>query len=197
MICKFHAAMQNAALCFIETGLLSFLLTFAPLGHAEKADRGKPLKVEADNPSKIDIAKQVVTFNGNVVVTQGTMTIRADRIEVRETPEGQHVAIATGGTPTRPASFRQKRDGVDEWIEGQAERLEYDGRSDVIRFVGNAQVRRLRGSNIADEVSGASISYDNTAEVFTVVGATPKNPDGRVRAVIMPRDAPASAPSAQ
>lgn len=196
MVCKFHAAMRNTPFCSVKPVLASFLLAMACAVHAEKADRAKPLKVEADSPSKIDIAKQVVTFNGNVVVTKGTMTIRADRIEVRETQDGQHVAVATG-TPAKPATFRQKRDGVDEWIEGQADRLEYDGRADVIRFVGNAQVRRLRGSSVADEVSGATISYDNTAEVFSVVGGTPQNPSGRVRAVITPRDSAASAPAAQ
>lgn len=167
----------------------------APQASAEKADRGKPLNVEADQPSRLDMLNQVVVFNGNVVVTKGTMTMRADRIEVRETPDGHHLATAIGSA-ARPATFRQKRDGVDEYIEGQADRLEYDGRADTVRFVGNAQVRRLRGAAVADEVSGALITYDNTAEVFSVAGgaASPANPGGRVRAVLVPREAAASAP---
>ncbi len=86
---------------------------------------------------------------------------------------------------------------MDEYIEGQADRLEYDGRADTVRFVGNAQVRRLRGAAVADEVSGALITYDNTAEVFSVAGgaASPTNPGGRVRAVLVPREAAASAPA--
>lgn len=179
--------------------LSSLLLVAAGAAQAEKADRLQPLTVEADNPSKLDLQKQVVTFNGNVVVTKGTMTIRGDRIEVREAASGQHIATATGAGG-KPATFRQKRDGVDEYIEGQADRLEYDGRGDVVRFVGNAQVRRTRGGSVADEVSGAQITYDNSAEVFSVVGNAPSaaNPGGRVRAVLMPRDganaAPADAP---
>ena len=69
----------------------SFALVFAGLAavvtspvQAEKADRFKPLNVEADLPGKIDLLNQHVVFNGNVVVTKGTMTIRASRIEVRE-----------------------------------------------------------------------------------------------------------------
>ena len=112
---------------------------------AEKADRFKPLNVEADLPGKIDLLNQFVVFNGNVVVTKGTMMIRAARIEVRESPDGYHTAIAFG-SPDQHATFRQKRDAPDEYIEGDAERLEYDGKSDVIRFVNNASVRRLRGS---------------------------------------------------
>ena len=112
---------------------------------AEKADRSKPLTIEADQPGSVDLLKQVVVFNGNVVVTQGTMAIRADRVEVRERPDGYRIAIAVGSAG-KPAVFRQKRDGVDETIEGEAERIEYDSRGDVVRFVGNAQVRRLRGA---------------------------------------------------
>jgi lipopolysaccharide export system protein LptA len=157
---------------------------------AEKADRFKPLNVEADQPGRIDLLNQYVVFNGNVVVTKGTMTIRAGRIEVRETPEGYHSAVAIGAA-NRPATFRQKRDGVDEWIEGEAERLEYDGKTDTIRFVTNAAVRRLRGSTVADEIAGQIVSYDSIAEVFSVSGgaaATPTNPGGRVRAVLTPRE---------
>lgn len=168
---------------------------------AEKADRFKPLNVEADQPGRIDLLNQHVVFNGNVVVTKGTMTIRAGRIEVRETPDGYHSAVAIGAAG-RPATFRQKRDGVDEWIEGEAERLEYDGKSDTIRFVTNAAVRRLRGSTVADEIQGQQIVWDSTAESFNVRGgaATASNPGGRVRAVITPRapadDATDAAPAA-
>jgi len=122
----------------------SLVMASAP-ARCEKADRFKPLNVEADLPGKIDLLKQHVVFNGNVVVTKGTMTIRANRIEVRESPDGYHTAVAFG-SPTQHATFRQKRDAPDEYIAGDAERLEYDGKSDVIRFVTNASVRRLRGS---------------------------------------------------
>jgi lipopolysaccharide export system protein LptA len=165
---------------------------------AEKADRAKPLNVEADQPGKIDLLNQFVVFNGNVVVTKGTMIIRAGRIEVRETPEGYHTAVAIGAGG-KPATFRQKRDGVDEFIEGEAERLEYDGKADTIRFVNKASVRRLRGSNVADELAGNLVSYDSTTEVFSVSGGaapTPTNPGGRVRAVLTPREGTAAADQA-
>jgi len=165
---------------------------------AEKADRFKPLNVEADLPGKIDLLNQYVVFNGNVVVTKGTMTIRASRIEVRESPDGYHTAVAFG-SPTQHATFRQKRDAPDEYIAGDAERLEYDGKSDVIRFVNNASVRRLRGSETSDEISGNLVTYDSGTEVFNVTGgapATPSNPGGRVRAVLTPKEGSAAAAEA-
>jgi len=191
MACKFCAVMRPFRLftiCLLCATLLAPAL-------AEKADRGKPLTIEADLPGTVDLLKQVVVFNGNVVVAQGTMAIRAERVEVRERPDGHRIATALGGAG-KPASFKQKRDGVDETIEGSAERIEYDSRGDVVRFSGNAQVRRLRGATPADEISGGVITYDNGNETFRVEGATQAsgagaNPDtGRVRVVITPRPEP-------
>jgi lipopolysaccharide export system protein LptA len=161
---------------------------------ADKADRSKPLTIEADQPGTIDLLKQVVVFNGNVVITQGTLTIRADRVEVRELPDGFRVATALGGA-TKPATFRQRREGVDEHLEGAAERIEYDGRNDTLRFVGSAAMRRLRDGTVADEITGGLITYDNATEVFSVAGAPPGGSGGRVRAVLTPPPA-ASAPPA-
>jgi lipopolysaccharide export system protein LptA len=179
---------------------LTCLLAAAP-AWAEKADRGKPMVIEANQPGTLDIARQVVVFAGSVVIAQGTLTIRAERVEVRERPDGYRSATAIG-QPGKPATFRQKRDGVDEFVEGSAERIEYDSRGDVVRFVGTAQVRRLRGGTTADEISGSVITYDNGNETFNVQGATPATAGasapstGRVRVVLSPRaDGPSSAAS--
>jgi lipopolysaccharide export system protein LptA len=202
MACKFHAAMNTPHTPLSRLVPICALLfaAFAAPVHAEKADRLKKMEVESDQPGKVDLQNQIVVFNGNVVVSKGTMVIKANRIEVRESPEGYQYATAIGST-NQPASFRQKREGVNEFIEGEAERLEYDSKADTIRFVNKAAVKRLRGSTVADEVTGALITYDNTAELFTVSGgtsaATPANPTGRVRAVLTPRpDSPAAAEAA-
>ncbi|MES2956595.1 MAG: lipopolysaccharide transport periplasmic protein LptA [Pseudomonadota bacterium] len=177
--------------------LLALLASAALLApaQAEKADRSKPLTIEADQPGTVDLLKQVVVFNGNVVVAQGTMAIRAERVEVRERPDGHRSATALGSAG-KPAAFRQKRDSVDETIDGRADRIEYDSRGDVVRFTGNAQVRRLRGSTPADEITGNVITYDNANEVFSVQGTAPAagaasapgaSGSGRVRVVITPK----------
>lgn len=165
---------------------------------AEKADRDKPLNVEADS-GRYDDLKQVGSFSGNVVVTKGTMTMRAAKIEVRQAPDGYQYGVATA-LPGDLATFSQKRDGVDETIRGEAERIEYDGKADTVRLINRAVIRRYRGATLADETAGSLITYDNISEVFSVTGgpsaATPANPAGRVRATLGPRE-PASAPPAQ
>lgn len=169
-----------------------------PLAWAERADRTKPMVVEADRPGTVDLQRQVVVFNGNVVITQGTMVLRADRIEMREMPDGYRAASAIGATG-RPATWRQRRDGSgDETVEGVADRIEFDSKADTLKFVGNGAVRRLRGGVLADEITGAVIVWDNLAEVFRVEGGAPTaaNPSGRVRVVLSPRADSASAPPA-
>lgn len=172
-------------------------LTASPPSQAEKADRSKPMVVEADRDAVLDLQRQVLVYTGNVVISQGTMILRAERLEMRTLPDGYRAASALGSA-SKPATWRQRRDGVDETVEGKADRIEFDGRADTLRFIGNGSVRRLRGGAVADEITGASILWDNTSEVFKVEGGapTPTNPTGRVRAVMSPRaEASASAPA--
>jgi len=197
MLASFVPNMTHRSPLLRRLAPLALALLCAAAG-AERADRERQMVVEADRPGSVDLQRQVVEFNGNVVITQGTMIIRADRVELRETADGYRAATAIG-TAAHPASYRQKRDGVDEIVEGVADRIEYDGRADTLRFIGNGAVRRLRGSIVADEITGSQIVWDNTAETFSVAGGqtTSANPSGRVRAVLSPRaDGSAAAASA-
>ena len=178
------------------------LLTALALGvapaWADKADRSKPMTLESDQPCTVNLLKQTSVCSGNVVISQGTLQIRADRLELRETPQGYQMALAMG-TAAKPASYRQKRDGTDEFVEGQARRIDYDSKVGTLRFEGAAVVRRLRGSAVADEIQGAVILWDSAAESFNVQGGakTESNPGGRVRAVITPRTPDDAAPAAR
>ena len=179
---------------------LAALLASAPApAQAERADRGKPMVVEADRDGTIDTQRGLTVFSGNALISQGTLLIRAERVEVRDPPGGTRTALALGA-PGKPATFRQKREGVDEHVEAQAERIEYDGATDTLRFTGQASLRRLRSGSVVDETLGALIVWDNRSETLTVQGgaASPANPSGRVRATFGPA-APkaASAPAAR
>lgn len=188
---RFLAAAARAAAVAVALLATGFAL-------AERADRSKPMVVEADRPGTVDLQRQVVVFNGNVVISQGTMVLRADRVEMREMSDGFRAASAIGSA-ARPATWRQRRDGAgDEVVEGVADRIEFDGKADTLRFVGNGVVRRLRAGVVADEINGAVILWDNLAEVFRVEGGAPTaaNPTGRVRVVLSPRAEAASGAAA-
>ena len=154
--------------------------------NAERADRNKPMNVEAD-ALKYDDLKQTSVFTGKVVVTKGTILIRGARIDVRQDAEGYQYGVVTA-EPGKLAFYRQKREGVDEFIEGEGETIEYDGKADRVKFIKRAEMRRIRGGTLADEVVGSLITYDNTTDVFSVDGG-PTSPaiGGRVRAVLTPK----------
>lgn len=190
MVCKNCAAMPKPSKLLLALIAVAALL---PLGtQAEKADRLKDLTIEADQRSVLDLIRRHYVVNGNVVMSQGTLTMRAHQAEVRETPDGYKTAVLTAGAG-QMVSFRQKRDGVDEFIDGSAERIEYDSKLETVRFIGNAVVRRLRGTAVADEVTGALITYDNLAEVFSAAGGATPAANGRVKMTLAPRNAEAAA----
>ncbi len=163
---------------------------------AEKADRNLPMNAEAD-ALRYDDARQTSVFTGNVVITKGTIIIRGSQVEVRQDAQGNQFGIVNGS----PGFFRQKRDNVDEFIEGTAQRIDYDSKADTVRFTGNAVLKRFKGTQLNDETTGNVIVYNNTTDVFTVDGGTANrtafNPTGRVRAMLTPvpkEGAPAPAP---
>jgi lipopolysaccharide export system protein LptA len=188
---KIRAAMKYT---FAAFGLALSLAFAAAPALAEKADRNKPMNVEAD-ALKYDDLKQTSVFTGKVVVTKGTILIRGARIDVRQDPDGYQYGVVTA-EPGKLAFYRQKRDGIDEFIEGEGETIEYDGKADRVKFIKRAEMRRIRGGTLADEVVGSLITYDNSTDVFTVDGG-PTSPaaGGRVRAVLTPKPG-ASAPAA-
>jgi lipopolysaccharide export system protein LptA len=169
---------------------------FAFAAGAEKEDRNKPINIEAD-ALRYDDLKQTSVFTGRVVVTRGSLVIRGDQVEVRQDPEGYQYGVVTA-EPGKLAYFRQKRGNADESIEGESDVIEYDGRTDLVKLIKNAQLRRLRGAKMTDEVTGAEIRYNNATDEFTVNGAaTTGGGAGRVRALLTPKSAsPAPAASA-
>jgi len=151
---------------------------------AEKADRSKPTNVEADRMSSDD-ARRMSIFEGNVVLTNGTMMVRAERIVVRQDADGFQFATAYG----KPVQFRQKSDAKDGkegvWTEGEALRIEVDARNERVELFERARVARG-----ADVVNGEYIFVDQRTEFYSVSaakGAAPDSPGGRVKAVIQPK----------
>ncbi len=173
--------------------LLALSIAFSAVAaRAEKADRNRPMNVEAD-ALRYDDLKQTSVFTGKVVLTKGTILIRGAKVEVRQDPEGFQYGLVTA-EPGKLAFYRQKREGVDEFIEGEAESIEYDGKADRVKFIKRAEMRRFRGAALSDEMVGSLITYDNGNDVFTVDGGPAGGAaGGRVRAVLAPRGAASAA----
>ena len=151
----------------------------AAAARAEQADSTKPTQIEA-NRMHADDARRMNIFEGNVVVTRGTLNIRADRIVVRQDADGFQYATATGN----PVRFRQRQDpkppeteGV--WLEGEAKRIELNEKTGKLELFESARVNRG-----GDEVTGNYILVDQRSDFFTV---TPGKGEGRVRATLQPK----------
>jgi lipopolysaccharide export system protein LptA len=168
------------------------------IAHAEKADRAQPTNIEAD-ALRYDDVRQTSVFTGNVVLTKGTIVLRGVRLEIRQDPEGYQYGVVTAA-PGKRAFFRQKRDAPgEEYMEGEGETIDYDGKADRVKFIRRAEMRRLSGATVSDRIVGDLIVYNSVTEVYTVDGdpatSSAANPGGRVRATLAPRAETGAAPA--
>ncbi|MCB1908389.1 MAG: lipopolysaccharide transport periplasmic protein LptA [Rhodocyclaceae bacterium] len=154
--------------------------------HAERADSEQPVSIEA-NRGSIDNRNNVHVFEGNVVLSQGSLTIRCDKLVVTQDADGFQRGVASGGDGGR-ASIRQRREARADFVEGRADRIEYDARTKKATLIGRAEV-----TSGGDEVRGQYIEYDGLSETYLVTNsksANSRDNGGRVRAIIQPREAP-------
>jgi lipopolysaccharide export system protein LptA len=149
-------------------------------------DRDQPLHAEADE-LRYDDVKKTNVFTGNVVITKGSILIRGHRVEIRQDAAGNQFGVVESG-PKRTAFFRQQRQGLNEWIEGEADRIDYDSAASTVVLKGQAVMRRLKGTQINDETRGEVITYNSITDEFKVKGRAgeAKSPPGRVRLMLTP-----------
>lgn len=182
------ASRRLAALAFAA------LLALAAPARAETGDREKPINYSADR-GDLNYETKIGKLDGNVVVTQGTITVRADRVTFRQNPDNSMQVTAYGN----PVTFRQKRDGSDEYYEGFAQRIEYDGAKDLLELFDRALLKRG-----VDEIRSNYVSYNTKTEVFKAEGrpdtpaaaASDTGPGARVRGTFQPREGEGLAPKA-
>jgi lipopolysaccharide export system protein LptA len=152
----------RALLILCIAGLLSSLPA-----HAEKADQEKPTNIAADHTESDDL-HQIDIFTGNVILTKGTIILRCDKLLVHQDPEGYQSGVATWDGVT-PVYFKQKREGlVDQYMEGNAERIEYDEKTNTVKLFDHALVKRLQAGKDADETHGDTITYNSENEKYFV-----------------------------
>jgi lipopolysaccharide export system protein LptA len=158
-------AMHSSIAPLFRQGLRILLLLGCLSGtmsaHAESADRDKPIQFSADRSEAINYETKVATLSGNVIITQGTMSIRADNVILKQNPDNTLSATAHG----KPVSFRQKRDGSDEYLEGYALRAEYDGQKEVLELFNQALLKQG-----IDEIRSNYIYYNSATETFRAEG---------------------------
>ena len=133
----------------------------------------------------LDNTNRVSIFEGKVELTQGTLRVIAEKAVVTEDATGHKFCVATGHL----ASFRQKRDEANEYVEGYGERIEYNTLTEKIDLFIRARVKREQ-----DDVRGDHITYNTQTEIFRV-----NSPEktGRVRATLQPNNKDTKTPPAK
>ncbi|GAA5784083.1 lipopolysaccharide export system protein LptA [Chitiniphilus shinanonensis] len=156
---------------------LTVLGLIAGTAQAETADREKPMNIEADRAT-YDQKQSLGTYTGNVIVTQGTMTLKSAYLTVRQDPEGNQFATGNGN----PVDFKQRMD-AGEWVMAKSQRFDYDGKAGILKLMDKAWVRRDTG----DEVIGDVIIYNLNTETYEAQGGTSGGKPGRVNITIQPK----------
>jgi len=169
---------------FVLPLLLCSVLAVSPFNAlAERADRDQPINIEADRVT-VDERSRTHTFDGNVVLTQGTLVLRGNRLVVVQGADGFQTGVATGA-PGKLASIRQKREASQEFIDGEAERIEFDSRNETAKLFGRARIQSGK-----DVLTGDVIEYDALTENYTAFRLPPKGSDrddSRIRMTIQPK----------
>lgn len=152
----------------------ALLLASAP-AFAEKADRLKPTNIEAKRGT-IDEANKVRTMEGDVILVQGTMRITAEKMVVKEDATGNISAQAFGPSAGQ-ISFRQKREGFSDFVDGVADRAEFDDKASTLKLFGRAKL-----TSAGDVAEGEYIYFNTATEVYAIRNSAADDKPGAVKA---------------
>ena len=149
---------------------------------AEKTDRDKPIRYSASSLDGNETDQSVI-LTGKVEILQGSIVLRADRVVLKQQPDGAYNATATG----KPVTFRQKMDNADEYVDAQALRIEYLGSKDLVELYEQGYIKRGK-----DELKGNFLTYNSSNGSFAGRGSltptqVPSGAEPRVTGVIQPK----------
>jgi lipopolysaccharide export system protein LptA len=172
------------------------LLALAALNaRAEKADSLKPSQISARSIEANEVT-QTRTLTGDVVLTRGTLIMKSEKAVVKEGADG-YMSVTLTTTPGKLVTFRQKKDGgPDLWVESQAERIEYEERTDIVKLFNKATIKNLEGTRLSNQTDGEFISYDSRKDVAVArndASGESKVGQGRVTMTLQPRRTTAAA----
>ncbi|GAB2878594.1 lipopolysaccharide transport periplasmic protein LptA [Microbulbifer echini] len=152
----------------LKTSAIAALVLTASSAVALPEDRQQRINISSD-AMNAGLNNNLVVYNKNVVITQGSLKIQADRVEVYFTPEKEISRVVAIG---KPAHFQQKILQTERPVKAKAQKIVYRVSSEELQLTGKAHVDR-EGNTLAAE----KIDYDLTTEQMSAQGQTGK---GRV-----------------
>ncbi|NJR72107.1 MAG: lipopolysaccharide transport periplasmic protein LptA [Gammaproteobacteria bacterium] len=146
--------------------LLAVALMTPAITFAEKADRSKEIVIDASR-NTADQANNVLLLEGAVTLEQGTMRITADKMTVKRDDQ-EFIFAELVALPGKQITFREKREGFNDFMEGTADRAEFDDKARTIKLFTRA---RLKTGN--DVLTGDYIYYNSDTQVIQADGQAP------------------------
>ncbi|MDO6564063.1 lipopolysaccharide transport periplasmic protein LptA [Amphritea sp. 1_MG-2023] len=168
----------------ISKALCVMLLSWQPMAMALPSDANKAIHITADSATRND-QTGITLYKGDVLLTQGSLKVSGDSIELRQTGNTITMIIARG----RPAEFQQRSSADQEITHAYGEVLDYNLHTKELEITGQAKV--TQGSDL---FSGNRIVYNMNKS--TVNAFRDENADGeRVQIVIQPKATPTTEPT--
>jgi lipopolysaccharide export system protein LptA len=164
------------------------IASFVPaVALGERADREKPMDISSKN-GLYEGTKEtnVKKLEGDVQIERGTMRITAERAIVKETVDGMFAELF--GKSAGPITFRQKREGENDFVEASADRAEYDDNTGTIKLY--SKVRFKSGGDLMESEYMVYNTYTEKMELRNQIpGAksTTGSDEGRVVFKVQPR----------
>ncbi|HEX7387038.1 MAG TPA: lipopolysaccharide transport periplasmic protein LptA [Castellaniella sp.] len=190
--------MNSLSSVLVTTLMLAALVPPAVAASAKKPTSapavvsGKPAQAEPDtvvlsDTLHYDDVSKTTTFTGNVVLTRGTMTLRADKLVAHEDADGNQSGTATA-SKGHLVNIRQENPKKFETLVGTGQQADYDGKSGDITLIGQAVVTRYVCGKAFDNVQGARIVYHQKSGTYEAFGGKDSAAaGGRVRSLAQPQ----------
>ena len=169
-----HIMSNNLAIKLV--GWIFALLPAANATWALDSDREQPIQIVADVAVRDEVAGET-RYEGNVVLTQGSLQITADKLSIQHTESGADRIVATGS----PATLIQQPTPDQTPVDASAQRIEYIRSEDLVRLLENARIAQ-NGSTL----SGNQIDYLVSQRSVRAKGTPGASGEGRVEVVIPP-----------
>ena len=131
--------------------LFSLIALLPTITSALPSDSSKPINIEADH-AQLDDSTGITQYEGNAVLTQGTLRIDGDIITFHYNNQKQLTKIVAQG---ELAKYQQIQNLGEEPVNARAQQMEYHAAAEKIYFLGRGQIRQA-----ADEFNGNRIEYD-------------------------------------
>ena len=131
---------------------------------AVPGDADKPIEIEAQSVL-VDESTGFNQFMGDAIVTQGSIVLSAELIEVQTSDEEVESMVAKG-SQQKPAKYIQSQPNQARFIEATAIEITYDVEKGLVFLIGDANL--VQGF---DSFSGETLEYDINNDKVLVEGS--------------------------